>query len=411
MMRMASLPNTQKGRKLFEALGSPRKIVAPMVDQSELSWRKLCRENGAELCYSPMYHARLFGSTQQYREQSIDREDGDEKTDRPLIIQFCANKPDEFVTAVRQVVGKCDAVDLNLGCPQGIAKKGKYGAFLMEDWDLVATLINAVSTQVPEVPITAKIRVYEDKEKTLAYAKRVLEAGAVWLTVHGRTREMKGQQTGLADWTQIKYLRDNLPRETVLIANGNIIYRRNIKECLAATGADAIMSAETLLCNPAIFSESEDEFPRIDKVLRRYFDIAKSTAGHASATAVKTHMFKLLRNFFAKETDIRNQLGPIRTGNWEQFESIVKQVEDRVEQLIEQHGDREPTVNTQSDKYKDVPHWRTQPLFRIVDGVSSNGTVHNEEKAKAQHFANRLAEAKARKEKEQEPSAKRVKVE
>ena len=406
MARMESLPNTRKGRQLYEKLGSPRTVVAPMVDQSELAWRQLCRQYGADLCYSPMYHARLYSTTETYRIQLVGEQDGHAENDRPLVIQFCANKPEEFVAAARHVVGKCDAVDLNLGCPQGIARKGHYGAFLMEDWDLVCSLISAVSEQVPELPITAKIRVYDDREKTLEYAKRVVQAGAVWLTVHGRTREMKGQITGLADWTQIKYLRDNLPEETVIIANGNIIYRRNIDECLAATGADMVMTAETALCNPAVFGKGE-EFPRVDKVLRQYFEIGRRAEGHASASAMKTHMFKLLRNFFAKETDIRNQLGKIRTGDYASFEDIVSQVEARVEKLVAENPDEiEP-----NGEYMKVPHWRAQPLFRVVDGVATDGTVHNKEKAEAQQHLKIMAEARAKRvHKEEDVAAKKIKA-
>jgi len=251
-----------------------------------------------------MLHARLFQEQVKFRdahfqptkESLASKEksklqpylDGNPQIDRPLIVQFCANKPEEFLEAAQYVAPYCDAVDLNLGCPQGIAKSGHYGAFLQEDWDTIHKLIRRLRDEL-EVPVTAKFRIQETEAKTLEYAKMILDAGASIIAVHGRQRHQKGHKTGIADWQMIRYLRDNLPPETVLFANGNILNSSDIEPCLEATGADGVMSAEGNLSDPTIFAKPpEDENSReywrdprdptiggyrIDGVLRRYMDI------------------------------------------------------------------------------------------------------------------------------------------
>ncbi|RYP45370.1 hypothetical protein DL768_008260 [Monosporascus sp. mg162] len=295
------------GRAFYESIGSPRYVVAPMVDQSEFAWRMLTRsfltpeENYRVLAYTPMFHARLFEETAKYRDthfqatrlsptspaETIPFLDGNPSLDRPLFVQFCANDPAHLLGAARLAAPYCDAVDLNLGCPQGIARKGHYGAFLQEDQELIYKLINTLHKNLP-IPVTAKIRILDTKEETLAYARNVLAAGASIITVHGRRREQKGHLTGLADWDYIRYLRDNLPPETVIFANGNILQRGDLERCLEATGADAVMSAEGNLSNPALFArppppgqEGREYWRgrdgkggwRVDAVFRRYLDI------------------------------------------------------------------------------------------------------------------------------------------
>jgi len=256
------------------------------------------------LAYTPMLHARLFQEQSKFRdahfqptkESMASKEksnlqpylDGNPQMDRPLVVQFCANRPEEFLEAAQYVAPYCDAVDLNLGCPQGIAKSGHYGAFLQEDWATIHKLIRKLRDEL-EVPVTAKFRILETKEKTLDYAKMILDAGASIITVHGRQRHQKGHNTGMADWQMIRYLREQLPPETVLFANGNILNSTDINPCLEATGADGVMSAEGNLSDPTIFANPpEDEHSpeywrdpqnpavggyRIDGVFRRYMDI------------------------------------------------------------------------------------------------------------------------------------------
>ena len=252
-----------------------------------------------------MLHARLFSETPKFRDNhfqplrsSLESAtatynsskvylDGNPAIDRPLFVQFCANKPEDLLEAARYVAPFCDAVDLNLGCPQGIARKGHYGAFLQEDQELIYSLINTLHRCL-DVPVTAKIRILDTKEATLRYAKTVLAAGASILTVHGRTRDMKGHKTGLADWKMIRYLRDQLGKDVVLFANGNILRKEDVDRCLEITGADGVMSAEGNLYDPGIFAddplagEEGREFWRgndgkggwrMDAIFRRYMDI------------------------------------------------------------------------------------------------------------------------------------------
>ncbi|EAA27139.3 Dus-domain-containing protein [Neurospora crassa] len=302
------------GRAFYESIGSPKYIVAPMVDQSEFAWRMLTRsflpadEQHKLLCYTPMFHARLFTEAPKYRDSHfqpirgpltadsprpdssdyVPFLDGNPEFDRSLFVQFCANDPAYLLSAAKLVAPYCDAVDLNLGCPQGIAKRGQYGSFLQENQELIFELINTLHKEL-DIPVTAKIRILDTKEATLKYAQNVLRAGASILTVHGRRREQKGHQTGLADWEYIRYLRENLPKETVIFANGNILQHADLEKCLAATGADGVMSAEGNLSDPGLFArppavgEEGREYWRskdgsrggwrVDAVLRRYLDI------------------------------------------------------------------------------------------------------------------------------------------
>lgn len=95
-----------------------------------------------------------------------------------------------MLEAARFVEDKCDAVDINLGCPQDIARRGKYGAYLMEELDLLTEIVSTLSKNL-KVPVTCKTRIYKDFDRTIRLCETLVQAGAKLLTIHGRTREEK----------------------------------------------------------------------------------------------------------------------------------------------------------------------------------------------------------------------------
>ncbi|ORX90930.1 PP3111 protein, isoform CRA_b [Basidiobolus meristosporus CBS 931.73] len=331
----------------LKSLKGARHVVAPMVDQSEEAWRMLSRRYGAQLCYTPMFHARLFIENQYYREEQFTTN----PEDRPLITQFCANDAETLLKAALLVEDKCDAVDLNIGCPQQIAKKGRYGSYLMEDWGLLKEMVNVLHNQL-KIPVTCKIRIFPDTDKTIEYAQMLEDAGAQLLTVHGRIREQKGHNTGLADWEQIRRVREAV--SVPVFANGNILYHEDVQRCLDYTGVEGVMSAEGNLHNPAIFS---GQFPPAWKVAQEYLEICRTipTRFHM----IRPHLFKLFRPCLHMHTDMRDQLA--RAKSMVHFEEIVQILRHRLEEAANNASDE---IALDASGGRVIPHWLCQPYLR-----------------------------------------------
>jgi len=211
-----------------------------------------------------------------------------------------------LVAAAKLIESQVDAIDLNLGCPENVARKRDYGAFLLRKPELVVT---AISTMVESlaVPVTCKIRLMEKGHHipesqrglagTIAFCQRLENAGCGMICVHGRDRHNKGQKIRDADWDAIKQIKSctRLP----VVANGNIALHSDVDQCLKFTNCDGVMSAEALLSDPSLFSSSDDE--SITSLALEYLDLADAYPPHSFLRSTKIHLYRMLYGYLQKD--------------------------------------------------------------------------------------------------------------
>ena len=256
----------------WQRIGAPRYVAAPMVDQSGLAFRLLARRYGAELAFTPMIHAGVSQCESRgagYLARHFQTGAGD----WPLVAQFAGGDESEVSRSVGRVLGvdgaeeNVVALDLNLGCPQQIARKGKYGAFLLEHdveaaCRVVARLDRDFCGGGDARVVTVKVRLMPDDgpdlSGTIDRCRRLVDAGARGVTVHGRTRLQNKQHSGAASWSSIAAVRAALPDGVAVVANGGIGAFADVGRALRETGCDGAMSSEALLENPALFCANVD---------------------------------------------------------------------------------------------------------------------------------------------------------
>ena len=359
------VPQAEAAWEWFNKMGAPKLWVAPMVDQSELPFRMLCRNHGSTAAYSPMLHARLFMEKEVYRKEHFTTTD----MDRPLLAQFCANDPDILLAAARHVEAHVDGVDINLGCPQRIARKGKYGAFLMDHQELVESLVRKLATEL-NVPVTVKIRRYDDVDRTVAYAAMLERAGASLVAVHGRTREEKKSVGRTACWDTIKAVKSAL--RIPVLANGNIQTMHDVEPCLEYTGCDGVLSAESLLADPALFAPRRllpgGEYTVMEgpKLLLEYIDLCEKFPVHNRM--MKGHAFKLLGPWLTEFIDLREELNRGLPGVEVTTEGL-RDLTLRVIKKIESTGRDYP-----------IPQISAKKLARMEAEAAKEATIAEQEK-------------------------------
>jgi len=225
--------------------------LAPMAGVSDSLFRRLCKEQGCPLVYSPLISAKAISYNNRKTMEMLQFT----AEERPIGVQLFGSQPTIVAQAARFVQDTLnpDILDINMGCPTPKVVDNNDGCALMLQPQRAAELVAAV-VATTHLPVTVKIRKGWDEENANAVdiATLAQEAGAVAITVHGRTREQ--QYSGRADWSIIKAVREAI--SIPVIGNGDVCTPQDAKRMLAETNCDAVMIGRAALGNPWIFSQT-----------------------------------------------------------------------------------------------------------------------------------------------------------
>ncbi|AKB20242.1 MULTISPECIES: tRNA dihydrouridine synthase DusB [unclassified Methanosarcina] len=221
-------------------------LLAPMADVTNLAFRLLCRQYGADLTYTEMINADAL--LNESRKSFIKGLSSPE--DRLFGVQLVGSCPDKLREAALLVEEEYrpEVIDVNMGCPVRRITGAGCGSALLNSPGLIYTIISEL-TDALKTPVSAKIRLLEKEEKTLEIARLIEKAGASTLTVHGRTAAQ--MYSGSSDLKGIKAVKNEL--SIPVIANGDIKDEESAENTLEVTGCDGLMIGRAAMGNPFIF--------------------------------------------------------------------------------------------------------------------------------------------------------------
>jgi nifR3 family TIM-barrel protein len=222
--------------------------LAPMAGNTNLAYRRLCRRFGAELTTTEMASSLALKYGDEKSLTLLER--GDDET--PVAAQVFGADPEILRLAAAEIEKRgFHILDLNIGCPVPKITGCGGGSALLREPDLAARCIEAMIAGT-SLPVTVKIRAgwSDDDKNAAAFAKKMEEAGAQTITVHGRTREQR--YTGHADLDLIRSVKESV--SVPVIGNGDVTDLASAAR-MAATGVDGIAIGRGALGQPWIFAQ------------------------------------------------------------------------------------------------------------------------------------------------------------
>lgn len=305
-------------------------ILAPMAGVNCSAFRLLCKEHGAGLVSTQMFHCNLISTVFKEDRPKFENLLSVQKQERPLSIQIVGSDPKQIKESVLILNNYADIIDFNLGCPEKDILAGKAGAFFSKHAEQIPKVIKPI-LENSKKPVTAKIRIgWNESQITVFEQVKILEdLGVDAIAVHGRTAK-QGYQ-GTANWEIIKKVKEksNIP----IIGNGDISKPGTAKARLDQSNVDFLMIGRGALGNPLLFEQinyllktgknkSEPTSEEKQKVFARFAELYRKNTAQFSISEFRTHAM-WFTNSVRNAKSIRNQI--TKMNDFDKIVYVVKQ--------------------------------------------------------------------------------------
>ncbi len=225
--------------------------LAPMAGFTDIAYRMLCKEQGADVLVSEFVLAdalvrevpSAWNTIRFYENQ------------RPVGIQIFGSNPETMAQSAVMIRERLnpDFIDLNFGCPSSRITDIHAGSSLLRDIDRLAAIAEAVVKAAAPTPVTAKMRIGWDNEHITALETGIIleNSGIQAVAIHGRTKEQG--YSGSVNWEIINKVASTL--KIPVIGNGNIRHVADVEKIRKETDISGVMIGRAAQGNPWIFKQ------------------------------------------------------------------------------------------------------------------------------------------------------------